>query len=72
MQYDHIPPRSRPSREFGARRYPNDYREQSGQSVSFLFTHSVKFSEYMRVPLDISGAWALLQDRNSYTTHGGK
>ena len=49
LAYKHIPPRSRPSREFGARRYPNDYREQPGQSVSLLFTHFVKLSEYMHL-----------------------
>jgi hypothetical protein len=31
-------------------------REQPGQIVSFLFTHPVNFSEYMRVLLDVSGA----------------
>jgi hypothetical protein len=78
VSYNHIPPRSRPSREFGAHTYPNhthDNREQFGQSVSFLFTNSVKFSGYMRVLLDISGesgAWVLLQESNSYSTHGGK
>ena len=48
MLYDHIPPRSRPSRELGAGMYPNhprDNREHSRQSVSLLFIHSVNLSE---------------------------